>query len=305
MKDEDAANYDEFGFLEQYAKHEGLPWTGRPQVERRSIVVGDGQQTISALVWGSGDPEIVLLHGGGQNSHTWDSVAMALGVPVVAIDLPGHGHSSWRDDGDYRPSTSAATVAEAITRLAPRAEVVVGMSLGGVTAINLAADRADLVAKLVVVDITPGVAARGQAMTPKQRGAVALISGPPVFDTFEDMLAATAAAVPGRPIETLRPGVLHNSRQLEDGRWMWRYDRTRHEGGNLDFETGWRKLSATTCPILLVKGARSPFVHDDDRDEFLRRRPDTRFEVVEGAHHSVQSDRPLVLAGLIADFRAS
>jgi len=119
------------------------------------------------------------------------------------------------------------------------------------------------------------------------------------------MLQATASAVPGRPIETLRPGVLHNSRQLEDGRWMWRYDRTRHDGAVNDHAAMWEELSATTCPIMLIKGANSPFLHDDDRDEFLRRRPGTRFEVVEGAHHSVQSDRPRVLAELISDFRSS
>ena len=40
----------------------------------------------------------VLLHGGSQNAHTWDTVAMALDRPLVAIDLPGHGHSDGPGD---------------------------------------------------------------------------------------------------------------------------------------------------------------------------------------------------------------
>jgi pimeloyl-ACP methyl ester carboxylesterase len=302
MNTKDEAGYDEFAFLEQYAKHEGIPWRGRPAVERRSVRLDSGQ-TISALVWGDGEPEFVLLHGGGQNAHTWDSVAMALGRPLVAIDLPGHGHSSWRDDGDYRPSTTADAIAAAMNQLAPRADTVVGMSLGGVTAISLAARYPGLVPRLVVVDITPGGSTRRDALTAEQRGAVALVSGPPVFDSFEEMLQTTAAAVPGRPIETLRPGVLHNSRQREDGRWIWRYDRERQPATAADHEVRWDELSATTAPVMLVKGGNSPFVHDDDRDEFRRRRTDTRYEVVEGAHHSVQSDRPIRLAELIIDFR--
>ncbi len=36
---------------------------------------------------------MVFLHGGGQNAHTWDTVILGLGVPALAIDLPGHGRS--------------------------------------------------------------------------------------------------------------------------------------------------------------------------------------------------------------------
>ena len=62
---------------------------------------------VSALAWGEGAPEIVLLHGGAQNAHTWDTVALALDRPLLAIDLPGHGHSSHRDDHMYWPSENA------------------------------------------------------------------------------------------------------------------------------------------------------------------------------------------------------
>jgi pimeloyl-ACP methyl ester carboxylesterase len=177
MNDEASMQYDEFAFLEQYARHEGLAWTGRPPVERRAAPLrgGEPEQVISALVWGDGEPEIVLLHGGGQNAHTWDSVALALGCPLVAFDLPGHGHSSWRTDADYRPSTNGSAIAEAMSQLAPRADLVVGMSLGGMTAISLAANYPHLVPRLVVVDVTPGAPSRHAQLTDEQRGAVALL----------------------------------------------------------------------------------------------------------------------------------
>ena len=84
--------YDEFGLFHENAEEYGLPFGGPPTVRREFVDVGDGRR-LSALVWGTGDPELVLLHGGGQNAHTWDTVAMASGRPLVAIDLPGHGHS--------------------------------------------------------------------------------------------------------------------------------------------------------------------------------------------------------------------
>ena len=82
--------YEEFSLLEENAREVGLPWSGPPRVERRFVEVEPGRR-LSALMWGEGEPELVLVHGGAQNAHTWDTVALALQRPLVALDLPGHG----------------------------------------------------------------------------------------------------------------------------------------------------------------------------------------------------------------------
>jgi pimeloyl-ACP methyl ester carboxylesterase len=308
--EERAPEYDEFAFLETYAKHEGIPWHGRPPVRRESAAAGDIR--LSGLIWGTSTPELIFLHGGGQNAHTWDSVAMALNRPLIAIDLPGHGHSDWREDRDYHPSRSAATVGEWLTQLPPRPRVLVGMSLGGLTSIAVAASRVTELTHLVVVDITPGVARQDRAPEQRPDGVVRLIQGQRTFDSFDEMLQATAALAPNRPIESLRPGVLHNSRQLADGRWSWRYDqagmagpRPAAENGESRMEGLWEDLSRVPVPVMLVRGGNSKVVSDDDQAEFERRKPGTRMETVEGAGHSVQSDRPVRLAELITDFTRS
>jgi pimeloyl-ACP methyl ester carboxylesterase len=55
---------------------------------------------------------------------------------------------------------------------------------------------------------------------------------------------------------------------------------------------------------MLVRGADSPVVDDDDVAELRRRQPEVRVELVAGAGHSVQGDQPLVLADLLTDFVA-
>src|SRR3954452_15398274 len=125
---------DEFSLLSENAQEAGLPWRGAPEVRRETVTLPGGQR-VSCLVWGSAPPELVLLHGGAQNAHTGDSVALALDRPLVAVDLPGHGRSDWRDDRDYWPVRNAEAVAEVIGTVAPAARAVVGMSLGGLTAI--------------------------------------------------------------------------------------------------------------------------------------------------------------------------
>lgn len=65
----------------------------------------------------------------------------------------------------------------------------------------------------------------------------------------------------------------------------------------------WDVVSASTMPIMLVRGMRPQSVVDDnDEAELLRRRPNARVEHVADAGHSVQGDTPLELARLIADF---
>ena len=290
--------YDEFGLLADNAAEAGLPWTGPPSVRREFINAAPGQQ-VSVLVWGQADPEVVLLHGGAQNAHTWDTVALALGRPLIAVDLPGHGRSSWRADRDYWPARNAEAVAAVVSALAPRARAVTGMSLGGLTAIRLAAAHPGLVRRLAVVDVTPGVTAE------KSAPIAEFVQGPETFASFDELLERTIRFNPSRSVSSLRRGLLHNARTLSDGRWAWRYDRLRPPGGQLDFAGLWADLEAVTVPVMLVCGTKSGVVTDEDRTEFRRRQPTARLEMVDGAGHSIQGDRPVELAALITDFVVS
>src|ERR1039457_7642268 len=127
--------YDEMAMFRENADEFAIPWNGAPKVERRSVDAPG--RRLSALVWGEVEPELVLLHGGAQNAHTWDTVALALARPLVAIDLPGHGHSDGGKIGARNLLDNADDVAVTIRALAPDAAAVVGMSLGGLTSIAL------------------------------------------------------------------------------------------------------------------------------------------------------------------------
>ena len=296
--------YDEFSMFRDNAEEVGLPYDGPPAVKRVSVPLPDGR-SLSALVWGEADPEIVLIHGGAQNAHTWDTVALALGRPLVAVDLPGHGHSDWRDDHNYSPASNANDVAVAVRALAPNAGIVVGMSLGGMTAICLASRHPELVQRLVVVDVTPGTDHA------KAEPIIAFISGPERFESFDEILDRTVQYNPTRSVSSLRRGVLHNAAEQPDGSWSWRYDRFRPQNLNddgearpVDFASMWDDVSAITAPMLLVRGGLSGVVGDEDVAELQRRQPSAEVVVVDGAGHSVQGDKPLELAALLADFAA-
>jgi pimeloyl-ACP methyl ester carboxylesterase len=304
----DTDNYDEFGFLGDVAKDEGVDPASVLPCERIDVKLDSGAVS-SVIKWGTTAPEFTFLHGGGQNAHTWDTLLVLMGVPAVCIDMPGHGRSDRREDRDYGPWHNALVAAETVEKLGVLSSTLVGMSLGGATAIRLAGQRPDLFHHNVIIDATPSVTSLGRPMTPEQRGSVALIGGPPVYESFEAMADATIALSPFRTPEAVRRGVRHNSVRLEDGTWRWRYDlfpretdAPEPERNWLDFEALWEDVARISQPTMLVQGGESVYVLPEDIEKFKATLPSVRHEVVAGAGHAVQSDQPAALKVLIDDF---
>ncbi len=286
--------YDEFSLFHENIAEWNLE-VAIPDVQRFFVAV-DGLRQLSGLRWGNGEPEMVLVHGGGQNAHTFDTVALALERPLVALDLPGHGHS---DPSPYPASaivSHASDVARALEQLITPPRPLVGMSLGGLTSLLVAHERSDLVSSLVLVDITPGVNAE------KARHITDFVNGPTSFDDFDALLERTVQHNPTRSVSSLRRGILHNAVQQGDGSWVWRHqmhqrsELTAPDSGDL-----WGKLSELTMPVTLLRAmGKGSVVDDDDEAEFLTRLPNATVVHVEESGHSIQGDQPLVLAAFLA-----
>ena len=291
--------YDEFGLFHENAAEYGIPYDSPPDVERVDVEVEPGRR-VSSLLWGAGTgpAELVLVHGGAQNAHTWDTVALALGRPLLAPDLPGHGHSDGGPDGSISPGSNGRDLAAVVAELAPSARGVVGMSLGGVSSLALAAHAPELVRALVLVDVTPGVNAE------KAAPITNFVNGPASFDSFDDLLARTIEHNPGRSESSLRRG--HPAQcGAARGRQLGLALRPlphRAIGVHPEFGDLWEAVSGLTVPLLLVRGLAWSVVDDADVAELLRRQPTATVVGVEGAGHSVQGDRPLELAAILADF---
>lgn len=293
--------YDEFAMFDQNAAEWDLPFDGPPVVRRAETATADGR-TMSSLVWGETSPEIVLVHGGAQNAHTWDTVAMALGRPLVCPDLPGHGHSDSPGPGaGTGAGPNAADLAAVIDAVAPNAELIVGMSLGGLTSVAMANARPELVRRLVLVDITPGVTGE------KAKAIHDFVRGPATFPSFDELLARTMEFNPTRSESSLRRGILHNAKQLDDGSWVWRHRRDdsavfverSDEQRAAELTDLWDVIEQSVAPLTLVRGTREQsVVDDDDVAELRRRRPDAAVVEVD-AGHSVQGDQPIELAEII------
>jgi pimeloyl-ACP methyl ester carboxylesterase len=291
---------NEFSFLSGQAQ---LLDAEVPSVYRTEANLADGRK-LSGLRFGDSPPKITLVHGAGLNAHTWDNTVLALGEPVLALDLPGHGDSDWRADGDYRAQTLAPDVATAISALTDSPQLLVGHSLGGLTATMLAAKHPELIRGLVLVDIAPGIDLN--AGPSELREFFKIVD----FDNREAMVdRAQAFGFGGNRADTER-GVFHNSRIREDGRAEWKHHfahlASAALGTGVEAATSplsrdeelWQALESITAPILLIRGTRG-YVTEDAAAEFTRRLPHARRIDVD-AGHNVQENDPVTLARLIA-----
>ncbi|WP_087130786.1 alpha/beta fold hydrolase [Microbacterium esteraromaticum] len=270
-----------------------------PAAQRLSVALPDGR-TLSMLRFGEGDPEVTLLHGAGLNAHTWDSVVLLLGRPALVIDLAGHGDSSWRDDLDYSPAALAADVAHAITAQTAQPQVLVGHSLGGLTAAVVAAQHPALIRELLLVDIVPALDTAAAPAVLRE------FYGVTDFDTRDDIVERAMSFGFGGTREDTARGVFFNTRVREDGRVEWKhhfaqiighaFDALADANTRPDAADPWTDLTAVQAPVTLIRGTHG-FLQDSDVAEFTRRLP-TASVVTADAGHNVQETSPATIAEL-------
>jgi pimeloyl-ACP methyl ester carboxylesterase len=301
---------DEFSFLPEQAAEAGIEGPV-PRGERLSIAL-EGGRTLSALRYvppgAETAPVVTFLHGAGLNAHTWDTTILALGLPALSIDLPGHGDSSWRDDLAYVGGVLAPDVAAGMEAWTEGPQLLVGQSLGGLTAAAVAASRPDLVSELVVIDITPGVDSNAGPTQLRE-----FFAGPVDWASRDELVdRALAFGLGGGTRRRAERGVYFNSRVRPDGRVEWKHHfahlanamsaspadaaQAAEAGDAVSAvlgEAGWEDLAAVSARTTLIRGERG-YVTEADAAEFARRVPEASVVVVP-AGHNVQEEIPMEL----------
>lgn len=284
------------------------------------VATGDGiRLAADRWVHESDRPVVLLLHGGGQNRHTWATSARRLnaqGYTVVAYDARGHGDSDWDPDGQYdveRLASDLITVRQHY--LGDRPPAVVGASLGGMTvlATHVLAPPG-LWRAVVLVDVTPRLELRGA-----RRVVSFMAAHPDGFTTLEDAADVIAAYNPLRDRPNDLSGLHRVLRQRGDGRWIWRWDPA-FITSNFDYLRDDPAIDAEqfdaiarflvdgarriTAPTLLVRGALSDVVSPKTVAEFLHLVPHAETVDVSGTGHMIADDDNDAFTAVVADFLA-
>lgn len=218
----------------------------------------------------------------------------------IALDQRGHGDSEWSYEFDYGVDAYAADIGALVDTLGLAPLVVVGMSLGGLSALHFALDRPEAVAGFVCVDIGPWVNVEGGMPI---RHFIKEVTD---LDQFELFVAAALRLDPRRDERLLRYSLCHNLRCRPDGRLMWKTD-LRHREDRVamvaaTLESLRMRIATLYTPTLIVRGAESRILDEEDMRRFAEAIPDARRITIEGAGHNVQGNQPKALVEALRDF---
>jgi pimeloyl-ACP methyl ester carboxylesterase len=242
---------------------------------------------------GRGDP-VLLVHGLGSSTEDWESQvdALAREFTVVAYDVRGHGRSG-KPAGAYSVSLFAADAAALIAALKLAPVHVVGLSMGGMIAFQLAADHPELVRSLVIVNSGPEMVLRTlrEKMGIVQRQLIVRMMG---MRRMGEVLA-----------EKLLPGAEHVARRgIFADRWA-RNDKGAYLRA-LSALVGWSvtaKLPGIRQPVLVVT-ADQDYTPVAWKQWYTALMPNATLAVIPQSRHMMPVERPQLFHETLLPFLA-
>ena len=203
---------------------------------------------------------VICVHGYTSSAEAFNALARRISdrSHVIAMDVRGHGESTWSPDGAYRYADQASDLASLVDALGIERFVLIGTSMGGIIAMAYAAQHPQRLRALAINDIGPDPEAGSQRIT----GMVG--SRPADFASLDAAMEYRRQSSPitaGRPIEDQCETALGVVRQRPDGRWGWKMDpayiEQRITRGAPARPQLWPTLETLPCPTLVVWGTDS------------------------------------------------
>ncbi|MEU5915757.1 alpha/beta hydrolase [Streptomyces sp. NPDC047141] len=255
-----------------------------PAEPKRAATTVAGRR-LSFIDFGGPGRPLLALHGHFGEGRTFTRLARELGDSwrVIALDQRGHGRSD--RPADFSRGGYVEDAAAVLKHLGIDGAVVLGHSLGGVNAYQLAARHPGLVDALIVEDI-----------------------GAEVDDDLSFCLSwPHRAPTRAELLDGLGPSASHLTdavREHPDG-WGLAFDpRDMHDSQQHLNGDHWADWLSSDCPALLVRGSRSTVLGAGHAKDMSRRRP--RVQLVElPAGHTVHETVPVEFAATVAGFLGS
>ncbi|MFL5816937.1 MAG: alpha/beta fold hydrolase [Conexibacter sp.] len=256
---------------------------------------------LAYLDYGGSGPPAILLHGLAGHAGEWRETAEWLTETfrVVALDARGHGRSE-RLPADVSREAHVADVALVVEQLRLGPAVVLGQSLGGLSALIFAARRPELVRGVVIADASPaGADDAAEAAAVAAEVAASLKRWPVPFATRE----AAVAFFGVRGYGSLAAEAWADGLEQCDGGWQPAFEvnvmeRTLHAAIVEDHWGDWERIQ---CPALVVR-AGAGIIPAADAHAMVDRLPDTTFIELPGAAHDLHLDQPARWRDVVSAF---
>jgi pimeloyl-ACP methyl ester carboxylesterase len=240
-------------------------------------------------------PTLIILHGFLGSLDNWRNAARRLGASftVITLDLRNHGHSP------HEPSMSYPSMAEDVLEFLDQRNLasahLLGHSMGGKVAMQLATACSQRVDKLIVVDIAPKAYPGGHETTLAALRNLDLRS----FKSFGEIDAALAPQIPSAPI---RQFLIKNIARHEDGSFRWRIDLDAITNNYTELTKAIAPKHPFAKPACFIRGGRSDYLQDEDYPLIQKIFPRAEFVTLPHAGHWVHVEATDDFLKTVTDF---
>ena len=248
---------------------------------------------------GSGPWTMVCVHGGGANSHWFDFLGpiLARSCRVLAVDLRGHGDSSWAEPPDYTFKTHLEDLRALCKAEDIRAPLLLGHSMGGVLLTQYTGTWPQEVGALVVCDSRP-VYSDGTAHDLQETARRPGREYPSLAEYMTHYRIRPEGLRAPQDVHTYLARLA--GRQQPNGLWTHKIDRRvyaqRQPINTLSF---WQRM---TCPVLILRAEQSPRLTLELLQQVAAICPQMAWAEVRGAGHHLMLDQPEQTAQLVQTF---
>ena len=243
-------------------------------------------------------PNLVILHGLFGDLNNWRAIADRFSdtFRVHCMDLRNHGDSPHTSGMTY--AEMAADVAHTCQSLKISSTHVIGHSMGGKTAMQLALSSTELVDRLAVVDIGPRQYERHHDSILE---GLQILSVTPVKSRKE----ADKILQPFTTDANVRSFLLKNLTRCKDGSYRLRVNIDEIIACYNDIANSIQSTRQYDAPVLFIKGAESDYLTEADREPIAGLFSNPSLKTIDGAGHWPHSEKPDVIYKVLADFFAA
>jgi pimeloyl-ACP methyl ester carboxylesterase len=257
----------------------------------RKLTLTSAKDNVSLCVrdWGAGRDACLLIHGFGEGAYVWNRFApSAIDLfRTLAVDLCGHGDSSWDEMGRYWVESHVADVLHVIQTLRLDRLVLVGHSMGGDVALRVAAALPSEVIGLALVDFGPDPSPEGAARVRSDFNESMRTWAS--VEEYASWLQQRRPLVDFGVIQELAAGAL---RPAADGSFRPKCDPGMGRDNAVEQMYIWQLIKRIACPVLVVRGVGSAVFSDSRMRQMNDALQNGCTRVVNQAGHAVMNDNP-------------
>lgn len=253
--------------------------------------------------YGQGPP-LIIIHGLYGSSDNWVSIGrkLAKNFQVFLIDQRNHGKSPHSKDHNY--DLLKEDLREFMDKQSIEKAIIIGHSMGGKTAMFFAAAYPERISHLIVVDISPRSYKTTKSIQLLAHNTIIRAMYNIDFYGVNSRQEIDGILAKSIPETRIRQFLLKNIKRSKNNEYSWSLNikTIRNELENILDGLDEGQPEITGFPVLFIKGEKSDYILDDDKETIKKTFPFADFETIPNSGHWLHAEQPKIFIQKIEDF---